>query len=144
MDQRRLTNRVKARRVTRRAAFARAPLSALFIALLTILFSVFSGGASSTWANDLEVIQDRLGSAVIIDVRTAREFDSGALNQALNYPVQGLPGTLIDTGIERDQAIIVYCRSGRRSAKAKTLLEAAGFKLVYDGGAMSELEKALK
>jgi rhodanese-related sulfurtransferase len=47
-------------------------------------------------------------------------------------------------GIELDEEVIVYCRSGRRSAQAKTLLKAAGFKLVFDGGAMSKLEEALE
>ena len=144
MDQRRLAKLVKARRLIRRASFARAPLSALFMALVTTLFSIFWGGINAAWANDLEVIQNGLGSAVIIDVRTEREFYSGALNQALNHPVQGLPGTLLDMGIGPDEEIIVYCRSGRRSAKAKKLLETAGFKLVFDGGAMTELEKTLK
>ena len=98
----------------------------------------------STWANDLEIIREGLSSPVIVDVRTEREFGGGALDGAVNHPVQGLPGTLLDMGVELDEEVIVYCRSGRRSAQAKTLLKAAGFKLVFDGGAMSKLEEALE
>ena len=139
MDQRRLTNTTKARRVSRRASFAGAQIGALFVALAAVL----SMSATPTLANDLEIIREGLSSPVIVDVRTEQEYASGALEGALNHPVQGLPGTLIDMGIELDEEVIVYCRSGRRSAQAKSLLKAAGFKLVFDGGAMSKLEEAI-
>jgi len=139
MDQRRLTNTTKARRVSRRASFAGAQIGALFVALAAVL----SMSATPTLANDLEIIREGLSSPVIIDVRTEREYASGGLEGALNHPVQGLPGTLIDMGVELDEEVIVYCRSGRRSAQAKSLLKAAGFKLVFDGGAMSKLEEAI-
>ena len=77
---------------------------------------------------------------MLVDVRSEGEFSSGALEGADNYPVQGLPQSLIDAGITLDDDIVVYCRSGRRSAQAKAVLQAAGFKLVLDGGAMSALE----
>lgn len=140
MDQRRLNSDTKVRRETRRALDLRAPVGAFFIALVSAL----TLGISTASANDLEIIREGLSSPIIVDVRTEREFDGGALDGAVNHPVQGLPGTLLDMGIELDEEVIVYCRSGRRSAQAKTLLKAAGFKLVFDGGAMSKLEEALE
>ena len=128
-----------ARRITRRAYTSKAPLGAFFVALISTL----TFGVNNAWANDLEIIREGLSSPVIVDVRTEREFGGGALDGAVNHPVQGLPGTLLDMGVELDEEVIVYCRSGRRSAQAKTLLKAAGFKLVFDGGAMSKLEEAL-
>ena len=128
-----------ARRITRRAYTSKAPLGAFFVALISTL----TFGVNNAWANDLEIIREGLSTPVIVDVRTEREFGGGALDGAVNHPVQGLPGTLLDMGVELDEEVIVYCRSGRRSAQAKTLLKAAGFKLVFDGGAMSKLEEAL-
>lgn len=129
-----------ARQMTRRAFSVKAPLGAFFVALISTL----TLGISTARANDLEIIREGLSSPVIVDVRTEREFGGGALDGAVNHPVQGLPGTLLDMGVELDEEVIVYCRSGRRSAQAKTLLKAAGFKLVFDGGAMSKLEEALE
>lgn len=129
-----------ARQMTRRAFAVKAPLGAFFVALISTL----TLGISTARANDLEIIREGLSSPVIVDVRTEREFGGGALDGAVNHPVQGLPGTLLDMGVELDEEVIVYCRSGRRSAQAKTLLKAAGFKLVFDGGAMSKLEEALE
>ena len=129
-----------ARQMTRRAFSVKAPLGAFFVALISTL----TLGISTAWAKDLEIIREGLSSPVIVDVRTEREFGGGALDGAVNHPVQGLPGTLLDMGVELDEEVVVYCRSGRRSAQAKTLLKAAGFKLVFDGGAMSKLEEALE
>ena len=129
-----------ARRITRRVFSLKAPWGAFFVALISTLTS----GVSTAWANDLEIIREGLSSPVIVDVRTEREFGDSTLDGAVNHPVQGLPGILLDMGVELDEEVIVYCRSGRRSAQAKTLLKASGFKLVFDGGAMSKLEEALE
>ncbi len=140
MDQRRLTKYSDARRTTRRAFSLKALASAFFV----VLVSTLTFGISATSANDLEIIRNGLSSPIVVDVRTEHEFEEGALDGALNHPLQGLPKTLIDIGVELDEEVIVYCRSGRRSAQAKRLLQAAGFALVFDGGAMSKLEEALK
>ena len=95
-------------------------------------------------ADDMAEIRRGLDSPVIVDVRSEREYASGAIEGALNHPLQGLPGTLLDMGVELDEEVIVYCRSGRRSAQAKTLLKKAGFQLVFDAGSMTQLEQALE
>ena len=131
---RRVTGTSEQRRVGR-SLITRARLSAL-------LFII-----SSLWvqaADDLVEIQQGLGSPMIVDVRSEGEYASGAIDGALNHPLQGLPGSLLDMGVELDEEVIVYCRSGRRSAQAKTLLKEAGFQLVFDGGPMTQLERALE
>ena len=112
------------------------------VILSALLF--FTGSLSTQAANDLVEIQQGLGSPIIIDVRSEREYASGAIEGALNHPLHGLPGTLLDMGVELDEEVIVYCRSGRRSAQAKTLLKKAGFQLVFDAGSMTQLEQALE
>ena len=75
-------------------------------------------------------------------MRSEVEHASGAIDGALNHPLQVLPGTLLEMGVELDEEVIVYCLSGRRSAQAKTLLKQADFQLVFDGGPMTQLEQA--
>ena len=112
-------------------------------ALLSALLFLSSGLAAQA-ATDIAQIQQGLDSPVIVDVRSEGEYASGAIDGALNHPLQGLPGTLLDMGVELDEEVIVYCQSGRRSAQAKTLLKQAGFQLVFDGGPMTQLEQALE
>ena len=94
-------------------------------------------------ANDLATIQSNISGPVIIDVRTPQEFATGSIEGAVNLPLKGLPDSLLNEGMELDEEVVVYCRSGRRSAEAKTLLKAAGFELVFDGGPMSQLKGVL-
>ena len=110
--------------------------------LSALLFLTTSLSAQAD--NDIAQIQQGLDSPVIVDVRSEGEYASGAIDGALNHPLQGLPDTLLDMGVELDEEVIVYCRSGRRSAQAKTLLKQAGFQLVFDGGPMTQLEQALE
>jgi phage shock protein E len=73
--------------------------------------------------------------ALLVDVRTPEEFSSGHMDGAVNLPLQSL-----ETGQSPDvplhQPVIVYCRSGRRSAKAARALRERGFQHVYDLGPM--------
>ena len=113
-------------------------------ALLRAGLTTFLMGISAVWAADLEVIQAGATSPRLIDVRTEKEFGAGALNGALNHPLKGLPDSLLKSGVALDDEVIVYCRSGRRSAQATARLKAAGFQRVFDGGAMKNLEDALR
>ena len=104
---------------------------------------VIGVSAAALAANDLATIQSNISSPVIIDVRSPQEFATGSIEGAVNLPLKGLPDSLLSEGIELDEEVVVYCRSGRRSALAKTVLKAAGFELVFDGGPMSQLEGVL-
>ncbi len=131
------------RRIARNAAHRYIGSGLMIRALLSALISLTPSLLAQA-ANDIAEIQLALDSAVIVDVRSEGEYASGAINGALNHPLQGLPGTLLDMGVELDEEVVVYCRSGRRSAQAKVLLKQAGFKLVFDGGPMTQLEQVLE
>ncbi len=68
-------------------------------------------------------------------MRTPEEFQGGSIEGATNIPVGELAGRLgeLESGIP----VIVYCRSGGRSARAAETLTAASFEHVYDLGGMS-------
>ena len=71
-------------------------------------------------------------TAVIVDVRTAEEFAEGHIEGALNIDVKD--ASAFDNGIktfDNSRTYYVYCRSGRRSHKAATKIQALGFK-VFD------------
>jgi len=74
--------------------------------------------------------------AKLVDVRTPQEFAAGHIEGAINIPVQELDARLAEFG-PKDGVVVVYCRSGARSATAKSRLEAAGYKTVHNLGAMS-------
>jgi phage shock protein E len=102
------------------------------VAVAALLFFVAGlGKVSSTDAKRL------IGQgALLVDVRTTSEFAAGHLPGAMNIPVQNLSERLGELG-QRADAIVLYCRSGSRSGRAKRLLESKGFTNISDLGAMS-------
>jgi rhodanese-related sulfurtransferase len=74
--------------------------------------------------------------ARILDVRTPEEFASGHVAGATNIPVQVLVSRIKELD-PKDKPIVLYCRSGARSAQAALLLRGAGFVDVVDVGPMS-------
>jgi len=74
--------------------------------------------------------------ALLVDVRTPEEYSAGHIDGAVNIPVAELEARLGELG-EKQRSVVVYCRSGARSARARTLLEARGFTSVVNLGAMS-------
>lgn len=72
--------------------------------------------------------------ALLVDVRTPGEFAAGHVEGARNVPVDQIAAA--DVG-PKDGAVVVYCRSGGRSAAARATLEKRGYTRVYDLGAMS-------
>lgn len=74
--------------------------------------------------------------AKLIDVRTPEEFAAGHVQGAVNIPVDQLDRRLEEVG-PSSTPVVVYCRSGVRSARAARVLRNAGFEAVHDVGAMS-------
>jgi phage shock protein E len=73
------------------------------------------------------------GGALLLDVRTPEEFASGHVGGAVNIPVQVLGQRLAEVG-SKDREVVVYCKSGGRSARAATELRQAGYKVHDLGG----------
>ena len=75
---------------------------------------------------------------VVVDVRSHIEFWLGHLPGAVFVPVTHLPDGLANhEGVSANSRILVYCASGNRSAAALSVLKAAGYRNVVDGGGMS-------
>jgi phage shock protein E len=71
---------------------------------------------------------------VIIDVREPFEFATGHVKGALNIPPTKLmKGASKLEGVAKDTEIIVYCRSGARSAVAMNMLQKLGYTNVKNG-----------
>lgn len=115
------------------------PLSAKWIVALAALCIV-----AAWWVlrrHKLSVNSARAHAAVqagarILDVRTAEEFQAGHIEGAINVPLADLTRRLKEVG-SKEQAVVVYCRSGVRSAAAARLLAESGFVNIVDLGPMS-------
>ena len=75
----------------------------------------------------------------LYDVRTPEEYGAGHAEFSTNWPLADIEAGKYPN-LAKDGMIAVYCRSGNRSAEAKTLLEKAGFTNVKDLGGLDKLK----
>jgi len=72
-------------------------------------------------------------NAMILDVRSVGEFQSGHYEGAVNIPLDQISSKVNELKKE-NRPIITCCMSGARSGSAQRELEAAGLTEVYNGG----------
>lgn len=77
--------------------------------------------------------------AVVVDVRSKGEYQTGHLRGSINIPLNNL-GTQISK-LKKDKPIITCCASGSRSGAARRVLLSSGFAEVYNAGAWTNLRK---
>lgn len=71
---------------------------------------------------------------LILDVRTQGEFDEGHIKDAVLLDVQDIINENVESLTDKEQVILVYCRSGNRSKTASEKLIELGYQNVYDFG----------
>ena len=69
-----------------------------------------------------------------MDVRSADEFSESHIEGAINIPVDEIATRTAELG-DKSQPVVVYCRSGKRAARAAATLREAGFTKVENLGA---------
>jgi len=83
---------------------------------------------------EAKAIMDREKDYVILDVRTQEEFDESHIEGAVLIPDYEMKEKAEKILPDRDQLILVYCRSGRRSKNAASELVALGYTNVKEFG----------
>ena len=110
-----------------------------------LLFALFLFFSLPHFAGAQTYSLDGVKSKVVIDVRTPEEFASGHVKGAINIPYDTIrPGLPALAKIGKDENILLYCRSGRRSAIAKQSLADLGYRNLQDGGGIGSLASRLK
>ena len=79
--------------------------------------------------------------ALLIDVRTANEFAQGHVDGALNIPYQETDNLMSAIGTDKTRPVVVYCRSGNRSGKAKIVLETKGYTNIFNATGYEALKE---
>ncbi len=102
--------------------------------------NIFQKLFSNAPAVDLKSIIDE--GAYLVDVRTPGEFLDGHVKGSVNIPLDRLTNQIIQ--LKNKKNIVVFCRSGNRSAQAKTILEQNGIGNVINGGAWDHVNKFVK
>jgi rhodanese-related sulfurtransferase len=88
---------------------------------------------AATWAKD-----------VVIDVRTPKEFAAGHIEGAINIEHGNIAQEIAKSGATKDDKVILYCQSGRRSGIALETLKNLGFSKAENAGGLEQARKTLQ
>jgi len=83
--------------------------------------------------------------ALLLDVRTLSEYSDRHIDGAINIPVDDLQSRAPEvsrlTGGDMKKPIVVYCGSGKRAARAKTILQSQGYDAVTNLGGIDDWDR---
>ena len=85
-------------------------------------------------AEQAKEIMDSQEDYIILDVRTQDEFDESRIPGAILIPHDEITEKAEDLLTNKDQLILVYCRSGRRSKIAAEALVKLGYTNIKEFG----------
>lgn len=85
-------------------------------------------------AEEARQIMDSEEGYVILDVRTQEEYDQGHIPGAILIPNTEIEARAEQELPDKDQLILVYCRSGRRSKLAADILVSLGYTDIREFG----------
>ncbi len=115
--------------------------------IMLLLFLSFLLAGCTAPAGDLGYRQVSMDEAValmdgesgyiILDVRTAEEFNDSHIPGAVNIPNEEIGTEEIPQLPDKDQKIFVYCRSGNRSKQASEKLAALGYTNIIEFGGIN-------
>ena len=85
-------------------------------------------------AEEAKQIMDNEVGYIILDVRTQEEYDQGHVPGAILIPDTEIKDKAEEVLTDKDQLILVYCRSGRRSKLAAEALVELGYTNIKEFG----------
>ena len=120
----------------------------IFISTLIVILTLFSitacSGASATYeqisSQQAKNLMDTESDYIILDTRTEEEFAQSHIPNAVLIPHYEIAQRAEKELPNKDQLILVYCRSGNRSKQASQALADLGYTNVKEFGGIIDWE----
>ena len=109
---------------------------ALIMTTVFILGSCGTGYKQISQDEAMQIMEEESGF-LIVDVRRPDEFAEGHIEGAINVPNEGIAEEMPEELPDKDQLLLIYCRTGRRSKEASEKLAKIGYKNVYEFGGIN-------
>lgn len=114
-------------------------LSAFCLAiLLTGCTSGTPDGYTQVSSEEAAQMMDENDDEIVLDVRTPEEYAEAHIPQAINVPNETIGEDAIAELPDKDQLILVYCRSGNRSKQAAQKLADQGYTNIVEFGGIND------
>lgn len=112
----------------------------LFAALLLIAGCAApaqESGYRQVTAEEAFALMEKESGYIILDVRTVQEYSEKHIPKAVNIPNESIGTEEIPALPDKNQLILVYCRSGNRSKQASEKLAALGYTNIVEFGGIN-------
>ncbi|MGM9542297.1 MAG: rhodanese-like domain-containing protein [Candidatus Limivicinus sp.] len=112
----------------------------LFAALLLIAGCAApaqESGYRQVTAEEAIALMEKESGYIILDVRTVQEYSEKHIPKAVNIPNESIGTEEIPALPDKNQLILVYCRSGNRSKQASEKLAALGYTNIVEFGGIN-------
>ena len=120
----------------------RKPLQIIYIllVLLTIwlINPVMAGGGDQNAAKQAWPMIEN--GALLIDVRSKKEFEGGHLEGAVNIEWDQIDALAAAIGSDKQRQVVLYCRSGNRVGKSIAILETKGYSNLFNATGLEALK----
>lgn len=113
---------------------------AVVVSTIFLLGCASSGGAEYRQVDMNEVVEmmENEKDYIILDVRTKKEFEEQHIPDAINVPNETIGKEEISELPDKEQLIMVYCRSGNRSKQASEKLVKIGYSNIVEFGGIKD------
>lgn len=111
--------------------------------LITVIAGLLSYFTACTQDNIVKHENVKKSDILVIDNRSAGEFNSGHIDGAILIPFNEIGAKIASVAKSKDTPIALYCRSGSRSSVALRTLESMGYTNVVNYGGMSRAKGLL-
>lgn len=113
-----------------------------FLMALLLLAGCGAQSEESTYrqvnAEEAATMMEEESSYIILDVRTAQEYSEKHIPGAINIPNETIGAEDIPELPDKEQLILVYCRSGNRSKQASEKLVKLGYTNIVEFGGIND------
>ena len=113
-----------------------------FLMALLLLAGCGAQSEESTYrqinAEEAATMMEEESSYIILDVRTAEEYSEKHIPGAINIPNETIGAEDIPELPDKEQLILVYCRSGNRSKQASEKLVKLGYTNIVEFGSIND------
>ena len=113
-----------------------------FLMALLLLAGCGAQSEESTYrqvnAEEADSMMEEESGYIILDVRTAQEYSEKHIPGAINIPNETIGTEDIPELPDKEQLILVYCRSGNRSKQASEKLVKLGYSNIVEFGGIND------
>jgi phage shock protein E len=112
--------------------------SYLILAVVVVFYLLYKNSRQISPKVAQQYLQN---GALLIDVRSIREFNSGHLPRAINLPLDEIETTLPRRVKDKDKVLLLHCQGGARSGAAQSRLKALGYANTFNLGSYARAAK---